>query len=106
MNRPYSLVICIAFLSSCTADTADSGVDDPNDLVRVESLLGPGFVPPSNPTTDEETPNELNQGRVVRYSPDGDVAPRAIVVAMPGFLGGAPSFDGIARTLVRKCTSE
>lgn len=81
-------------------------IDDTNDPVRVESLLVPGFVQASNPTTDEGTSNELNQARVVRYSSDRDVAPRAIIVAMPGFVGGGPSFDGIARTLVRKCTSE
>lgn len=106
MIRRSAFVICIAFVWSCTADPADGGVDDPNDLVRVESLLVSGFVPAPNPTTDEETPSELNQARVVRYSSDRNVAPRAIVVAMPGFLGGGPSFDGIARTLVRKCTAD
>ncbi len=25
---------------------------------------------------------------------------------MPGFLGGGPSFDGIARSVVRRCTED
>ena len=33
-------------------------------------------------------------------APVEPAAPRAILIAMPGFLGGGPSFDGIARSVV------
>ncbi|UCF47012.1 MAG: hypothetical protein JSU89_07475 [Myxococcales bacterium] len=81
---------------------------EPNDMVRVEQLLFSGFEPEPNPETDAPTPSALNQARVVRYFPDEDPtpAPRAIVVAMPGFLGGGPSFDAIARSVVRRCTED
>jgi len=73
--------------------------------VRVERFFTPGFVPEANPETSEDTPTELNQARVVRYfmADEPAQAPRAILIAMPGFLGGGPSFDGIARSVVRRC---
>jgi len=88
--------------------SAGGGGTDPNDMVRVEHFLIPGFDANPNPETEEDTPASLDQARVIRYFPDGDPtpAPRAIVVAMPGFLGGGPSFDGIARTIVRGCTED
>lgn len=75
----------------------------PETGIRRELFLVPGAVPPPNPTTDEATPADLNATQVVRYRRDeSPPAPaRAIVVCMPGFLGGGGSFEGIARTLVR-----
>lgn len=75
----------------------------PEEGIRRELFLVPGATPPPNPTTADATPSELNATQVVRYR--RDVSPpaptRAIVVCMPGFLGGGGSFEGIARTLVR-----
>ncbi len=47
------------------------------------------------------TPAELNAMRVVRYRVDPPRPARAIVLLMPGFLGGAGSFDPLARAVVR-----
>ncbi len=72
--------------------------------ILVEPFAVPGFEAPANPSTGEQTPDELNQARVVRYRHDSDEAatPRAIIIGVPGFLGGGPSFDGLARSLVRQ----
>lgn len=59
-------------------------------------------VPPAppNPTTSTPTPSELNRIQVLRFHAMGGASPHAVVVAMPGFLGGAASFEGLARELV------
>jgi pimeloyl-ACP methyl ester carboxylesterase len=54
------------------------------------------------------TPSELNLVQVLQYRAEGMIAgqARAIIVAMPGFLGGAGSFDGLARALVKRSARE
>ncbi len=66
--------------------------------VTRDVLVLPTFAAPANPTTGDVTPTELNATQIARYHGDGDA--RAIVLAMPGFLGGAGSFDRLARELV------
>jgi pimeloyl-ACP methyl ester carboxylesterase len=72
--------------------------------VRRDVFRVPGATPPANPVTGDETPSELNFTQVLRYRADTDppTEARAIVVAMPGFLGGGGSIDGLARALVRE----
>lgn len=72
--------------------------------VRRDVFRVPGATPPPNPMTGDETPSELNFTQVLRYRVDTDppAEARAIVVAMPGFLGGGGSIDGLARALVRE----
>jgi pimeloyl-ACP methyl ester carboxylesterase len=78
--------------------------------IRREVLRVPAPAPPPNPLTGDETPPELNAVQVVRYRVDtGRDAPRparAIVVLLPGFLGGAGSFDSLARAIVRRSTAD
>jgi pimeloyl-ACP methyl ester carboxylesterase len=57
-------------------------------------------APPENPVTHTPTPAELNRLQVLRFHAEAGGAPRAVVVAMPGFLGGAASLEGIATELV------
>lgn len=87
---------------------AGGGPGPIEDAVRTELFLTQGFTPAPNPESNEATPTELNQARVVRYliNEEPAPAPRAIVVAVPGFLGGGPSFDGIARSIVKECASQ
>jgi pimeloyl-ACP methyl ester carboxylesterase len=94
--------------SGGTAGAGGTGGSDANDMVRADQFLIPGFVPAANPETDENTPSELNQARVVRYiaADDPSPAPRAIIIAVPGFLGGGPSFDGLARSIVRRSAED
>lgn len=79
--------------------------------IRREVLRVPAPAPPPNPDAAQggETPAEYNALRVVRYRVDtGSAAPRparAILVLMPGFLGGAGSYDPLARALVRRSTA-
>jgi pimeloyl-ACP methyl ester carboxylesterase len=61
-----------------------------------------GVVPPKNPVRSADTPKEQNKVRVVRYRPESNKPPRAVLVLMPGFLGGAGSFDPLARAMVRR----
>jgi len=74
--------------------------------IRRETFFVRGVTPPENPKAGKGTPPDQNRTRVVRYRVDtGDAAPRpsrAIYMMMPGFIGGAGSFDGLARAIVRR----
>ena len=72
--------------------------------VRRESFDVSAPAPPANPTTNTSTPPEYNRVRVIRYRADtpNPTPVRAVIVAMPGFLGGAASFDPLARALVKR----
>lgn len=78
--------------------------------IRRERFVVPGPTPPPNPLTGSATPPELSGMQVLRYRVDtGREAPRparAILLLMPGFLGGAGSFDALARAIVRRSTAE
>lgn len=75
--------------------------------IRRELFTIAGVEAPPNPMGGA-TPSELNRVRVIRYRVDSDPPrpARAIVVMMPGFLGGGPSFDGLARALVKRSSEE
>jgi hypothetical protein len=69
--------------------------------VLVEEWIVPLPTPPSNPTTGDSSPPETDFVRVMRYRPDpapDDVS--AVLLLVPGFLGGAGSLDGVARGVV------
>lgn len=80
--------------------------------IRREVFLVAAPSPSANPLLVENaaTPPQYNFVRVVRYRVDtGTEAPRparAIMLMMPGFLGGAGSFDPLARALVRRSQSD
>ncbi len=109
--------------SDDAAPAADAGTDAPTDAGRDAGLRDwpemaapatstpvPGVlrelvsieVPaaPPNPATGAATPTELNRIQFLRFRAQSGAAPRAVVLAMPGFLGGAASFEGLARDLV------
>jgi pimeloyl-ACP methyl ester carboxylesterase len=69
-----------------------------------EKVIIPGFTPAANPVTQSETPTANNVAIYFRYREDTPTPKpaRAIIVAMPGFLGGGPSFDALARALVKQ----
>ncbi len=86
---------------------ASEVVEDGPVKIRREVFLLQGVTPPPNPDAPAdraETPQENNQVRVVRYRVDSDPpAPaRSIFVLVPGFLGGAGSYDALARAVVRR----
>lgn len=72
--------------------------------VRRDTLLIDAPAPPPNPTTSTPTPAMYNRVQVLRYRVDATPAraARAVIVAMPGFLGGAGSFDPLARAIVAR----
>lgn len=116
------------FLLGCPSDPAptDAGSDAPlapdapsidwpaSEVPASHTLEGgvvrdvlrlPASVPPATPD-GAATPAELNFTQVARYHLEGATSARAVVLAMPGFLGGAGSFDRLARELVRLGGSE
>ena len=92
MRRVFVLVAALCFVSCGESSKVQ---------VTKRSMLVAGVVPAANPDTNEATPAELNNTRVIRYRIEGVDEVDAIVLAIPGFLGGAQSFDGLARSVVR-----
>jgi len=80
------------------ASAPSSSMPVPGVLRDVVSIDVPAA--PDNPTTHTATPAELNRIHVLRFHAMSGAAPHAVVIAMPGFLGGAASFEGLARELV------
>ena len=89
---------------------ASTVVDEGAVKIRREIFLVPGVKPPKNPvaTANAETPADLDFVRVVRYRVDADPPKpaRAVAVLMPGFLGGAGSYDPMARAIVRRSAGD
>ena len=83
---------------------ASAVVEEGAVKIRREVFLVKGATPPPNPDFDEATPAENNFVRVVRYRVDADppLPARSVMVLMPGFLGGAGSYDALARAVVRR----
>lgn len=102
--------------ASPDAPAADAGgprdypwVDPPSSVVvepgvRRDAFMVDAPAPPPNPTTNTPTPAQYNRVQVLRYRVDATPAraARAVIVAMPGFLGGAGSFDPLARAIVSR----
>lgn len=114
-----ALASASALLAACSDPAPDPGpvapapytpppesvvVEEGPVRIRRDVFLVPGVTPPPNPVTGSATPAEYNAVRVVRYRVDADPpAPaRAVAVLMPGFLGGAGSYDPMARAVVRR----
>ena len=90
-----------------TPPPASALVEEGSVAIRREVFLVPGVTPLPNSLTASPTPAEYNYVRVVRYRVDSDPPrpARAVAVLMPGFLGGASSYDPMARALVRRSTA-
>jgi pimeloyl-ACP methyl ester carboxylesterase len=73
---------------------ASAIVEEGAVTVRREVFVLRGVDEPS-------TPDEHDAVRVVRYRTEPAEPARAIVLLMPGFLGGAGSFEPLARAIVR-----
>ncbi|GGN36233.1 alpha/beta hydrolase [Deinococcus daejeonensis] len=95
--RRASLLLPLLGALSFPAAAQDAALDDLNaqaaatlNLVPVTRVVRPGLVVPG-------TPKDLNASVTVRY---GSARPAAVLLLMPGYLGGAGSFDRLARQLV------
>jgi pimeloyl-ACP methyl ester carboxylesterase len=93
---------------SYTPPPASAVVEEGTVRIRREVFLVDGVTPPPNALTKNSTPAEYNKVRVVRYRVDADPPrpARAVAVLMPGFLGGAGSYDPMARAIVRRSTTD
>lgn len=114
-----SLAAPLVFTAGCSGDPAvPSGpppyapppastlVDESPVKIRREVFTLAGVEADPNPTAGDSgiTPADKNALRVVRYRVDADPPrpARAIAVLMPGFLGGAGSYEPMARAIVRR----
>ncbi len=92
-------LVLLLLLAACAPAVQPSTalIPDPKSLedVRAERMTIAGFDEPN-------TPNELDKAYFVRYSLPQTSQARAVLVLMPGFLGGAANFDRLARGLVAK----
>jgi pimeloyl-ACP methyl ester carboxylesterase len=106
--RPFLCVACLTV--ACAPVPVDPNVieTDGGVAIRRDVLRVPAPKPPPNPITQDATPDDFDAVTVVRYRVDTAGQPprpaRAIVLLMPGFLGGAGSFDSLARAIVRRST--
>jgi hypothetical protein len=79
----------------------------PEPGIRREVVLVDGADAPANPVSGVDTPGELDRTQLLRFRRDlSPPAPaRAVVVMMPGFLGGGGSYEPLARHLVRRAAA-
>jgi pimeloyl-ACP methyl ester carboxylesterase len=97
--QPRVLFLALALIACAPAAQTPlpSPIPDPASLLSVnaERLELPGFDEPN-------TPNEFDKTFFVRYSAAKTGKARAVIVLMPGLLGGAANFDRLARGIVSK----
>jgi hypothetical protein len=76
--------------------------------IRREVYRMDGGIAPANPVTGVATPAAYNRTQISRYRQD--VTPpapaRAVLIMVPGVLGGAGSFDTLARSRVRAAKAQ
>lgn len=106
MRPAVVLLLCVA----CAKAQPDplvietrNGVEIRREVLRVKTP-----PVPANPVTGTATPASLDAVHVVRYRVNSaDPKPaRAVLVLMPGFLGGAGTFDALARAVVARSTAD
>ncbi|CAM3697549.1 alpha/beta fold hydrolase [Deinococcus frigens] len=99
MRLPHLLLLSALLVACAPAQqrvrsAAPAAVTTPSDAILAQVLAArvvrPSVVVPG-------TPPELNASITVRYGP---AKPKTILLLMPGFLGGAGSFDRLARQIV------
>jgi pimeloyl-ACP methyl ester carboxylesterase len=108
--RPVLAVVAAVALMVCAgcgeddsgftaaAQNPESGLDQ----VVETTVSVPGSIPPANPVTGSDTPAALDRGLADVYELPGtsDTAVTKVLVLVPGFLGGANTFDYMARRIV------
>ena len=95
---------CVLACAACGGGHTVDGTTRPEAGLVREVFRVLGEAAPPNATTGGVTPTALEATQVARYRVDVDppAAAHAIIVAYPGFLGGAGTFDGLARAMVRQ----
>ncbi len=93
------LLLTLLALAACAPaiQPLSAQIPEPKSLEVIEAqrMTITGFDEPN-------TPNEFDKAFFVRYSLPKTSKARAVVVLMPGFLGGAANFDRLARSMVAK----
>ena len=92
VRRSLLLALSLTALA-VPAQTRAAQARDPLAAVPAVRVVRPGFALPA-------TPAYLNVNITVRYA--RTARPRAVLLLMPGLLGGAGSFDRLARQLVTR----
>lgn len=98
MRRAARSLLLFGALSTTAATAQDAALDELNAQAAVTLNLVPAarVVRPGAPSPG--TPADLNSSVTVRYGP---AKPAAVLLLMPGYLGGAGSFDRLARQLAQ-----
>jgi pimeloyl-ACP methyl ester carboxylesterase len=88
-------------LAGCGGQVAPEGATDELNRVVITTVSVPGSMPPANPATQTATPSNLNRAYALEYRLPGvaDDAVDKVLILMPGFQGGAGTFDYMARRI-------
>ena len=91
----FAVALLLIACAPSISPYANQSAPNPASLeaVQVERVVIPGFKEP-------HTPDALNHAIYLRYHAAQSSSPRAVVVLMPGFLGGATNFDRLARSVI------
>ena len=94
---PTVFVLSLLLACAPSQNPEPSTAPNPADLesVRVQKQVIAGFDEP-------HTPPEYDKAIYLRFFSGSTAAPRAVVVLMPGILGGATNFDRLARTIIAR----
>ncbi|MDR6216993.1 alpha/beta hydrolase [Deinococcus soli (ex Cha et al. 2016)] len=95
--RRASLLLPLLGALSFPVAAQDAALDDLNAQAAATLNLVPVTRVVRSGTPVPGTPTDLNASVTVRYGP---AKPAAVLLLMPGYLGGAGSFDRLARQLV------
>ena len=96
-----------ALLAGCGSDNSPAASED-LDQVGQTSIVVPGATADPNPVTGTATPASLNRSYAVAYQLPGASAAEVdkVLVLVPGFQGGAGTFDYLARRVVLRTSGK
>lgn len=94
------LLAVVLAVGGCGDDDATVAPSAPA-AVTLSTVVVPSAAPPANPVTETATPADLDHAYAVAYRL-GDAAVDKVLVLVPGFQGGAGTFDYMARRVVRR----
>lgn len=117
--RAFCLVLTAMALLACSIDSETAAGSEPSNAVYSQqtfdlpSRAQPAFTPGSPGVANDNpkllrqfdgVPVDLNKASYTRYflTQQGDLQPDAIVVAIPGFEGGASNYAVLAQNLIRR----
>jgi hypothetical protein len=105
VSRPVAITTVLlattALLAGCGSDNSAASSEDVDQVGQTSVVVSGGAADP-NPVTGTATPSDLNRSYAVIYQLPGASAAEVdkVLVLVPGFQGGAGTFDYLARRVV------